>query len=157
MPPAIAPFGDPYAQWAEESCRITAEPGFYPSGHRISQAYVDAELPLAELPEYLEQAAGLSGASAAQRAMKWRIRIGMSSRRVMRGGTAIGTATYGYDSATGLPTTVTAGSSTAISAPWLRKNSLDASAATGRAPIGVTSGVWPVSQIRRKAGGFRTD
>ncbi|MDE2308814.1 MAG: S1/P1 nuclease [Xanthomonadaceae bacterium] len=49
LPPAIAPFGNPYAQWAEESCRITAEPGFYPSGHRIGQAYVDAELPVAEL------------------------------------------------------------------------------------------------------------
>lgn len=48
LPPTIAPLDDPYAQWAEESCRITAEPGFYPDGHKIDQAYVDAELPVAE-------------------------------------------------------------------------------------------------------------
>ncbi|HEY5314953.1 MAG TPA: S1/P1 nuclease, partial [Pirellulales bacterium] len=28
LPPPIAPLDDPYAQWAEESCRITAEAGF---------------------------------------------------------------------------------------------------------------------------------
>lgn len=39
---------DRYVQWAQESCRLTAQPGFYPAGHRIDQAYVDAELPLAE-------------------------------------------------------------------------------------------------------------
>jgi len=49
LPPAIAPLDNPYAQWAQESCRITAQAGFYPPDHRISQAYVDAELPLAEL------------------------------------------------------------------------------------------------------------
>ncbi|PWK85746.1 S1/P1 nuclease [Fulvimonas soli] len=49
LPPPIAPLDDPYAQWAEESCRITAAPGFYPDGHVIGQAYVDAELPTAEL------------------------------------------------------------------------------------------------------------
>ena len=48
LPPPIAPLDNPYAQWAEESCRITAEPGFYPSGHTIGRAYVDAELPVAE-------------------------------------------------------------------------------------------------------------
>jgi len=48
LPPPIAPLDDPYAQWAEESCRITARPGFYPGGHTIGQGYVDAELPLAE-------------------------------------------------------------------------------------------------------------
>ena len=48
LPPPIAPLDDPYAQWAEESCRLTAAPGFYPDGHKIGQAYVDAELPLAE-------------------------------------------------------------------------------------------------------------
>lgn len=48
LPPAIAPLDDPYAQWAEESCRLTAAPGFYPDGHQIGQAYVGAELPLAE-------------------------------------------------------------------------------------------------------------
>ena len=36
------------AQWAEESCRITAQAGFYPSAHTISQACVDARLPVAE-------------------------------------------------------------------------------------------------------------
>lgn len=49
LPPPIAPSDNPYAQWAEESCRITAEPGFYPDGHTIDQAYIDAELPVAEL------------------------------------------------------------------------------------------------------------
>lgn len=34
--------------WARESCRITARPGFYPAGHKISRAYVAAELPVAE-------------------------------------------------------------------------------------------------------------
>jgi len=48
LPPPIAPLDDPYAQWAEESCRLTAAPGFYPDGHKLGQAYVDAELPLAE-------------------------------------------------------------------------------------------------------------
>ena len=47
-PQPIAPLNDPYAQWAEESCRITAEPDFYPHGHKIGRAYVDAELPVAE-------------------------------------------------------------------------------------------------------------
>lgn len=46
LPPAIAPLDDPYAQWAEESCRITRT--IYPTGHKINQAYVDAELPVAE-------------------------------------------------------------------------------------------------------------
>jgi hypothetical protein len=48
LPQPIAPLNDPYAQWAEESCRITAEPDFYPHGHKIGRAYVDAELPVAE-------------------------------------------------------------------------------------------------------------
>lgn len=48
LPLPIAPLDDPYAQWAEESCRITAAPGFYPEGHKIGQAYVDAERPVAE-------------------------------------------------------------------------------------------------------------
>ena len=48
LPAPIAPLDNPYAQWAEESCRFTAEPGFYPSGHRITPAYVQAELPLAD-------------------------------------------------------------------------------------------------------------
>ncbi len=34
--------------WASESCAITARPGFYPPNHKISPAYVKAELPVAE-------------------------------------------------------------------------------------------------------------
>ncbi|RCS28997.1 S1/P1 Nuclease [Rhodanobacter denitrificans] len=49
LPAPITPLDDPYAQWAEESCRITAEAGFYPDGHKIDPAYVQSELPLAEL------------------------------------------------------------------------------------------------------------
>lgn len=48
MPTPIAPLDNPYAQWAEESCRITADAGFYPDGHVINAAYVRTELPLAE-------------------------------------------------------------------------------------------------------------
>jgi hypothetical protein len=48
LPASIAPLDNPYAQWAEESCRITADTGFYPAGHKIDQAYVKAELPVAE-------------------------------------------------------------------------------------------------------------
>jgi hypothetical protein len=46
--PTTDPFVDRYAQWAEESCRATAMPGFYPAGHVIGQRYVAAELPQAE-------------------------------------------------------------------------------------------------------------
>jgi hypothetical protein len=49
LPAPVAPLDNRYAQWAEESCRITAEAGFYPPGHKIDQAYVKAELPVAEL------------------------------------------------------------------------------------------------------------
>ena len=49
LPTAVAPQHDIYAQWARESCRITARPDFYPSGHKIDQASVTAELPVAEL------------------------------------------------------------------------------------------------------------
>ena len=48
-PPPVSPLDNPYAQWAEESCRITAQAGFYPDGHAIGPAYVNAELPQAEL------------------------------------------------------------------------------------------------------------
>ena len=48
LPPPIAPLDDPYAQWAEESCRITAEPGFYPDNHKITEAYVGTWLPVAD-------------------------------------------------------------------------------------------------------------
>lgn len=37
-----------YLRWAQESCRITAQPGFYPRVHRIDEAYVRAGLPVAE-------------------------------------------------------------------------------------------------------------
>ena len=49
LPPPVAPRQSVYAQWARESCRITARPDFYPPGHKIDQAYVQAELPVAEL------------------------------------------------------------------------------------------------------------
>ena len=48
VPPPIAPLDNPYAQWAEESCRMTAQSGFYPDGHVIDPAYLKAELPQAE-------------------------------------------------------------------------------------------------------------
>ena len=48
LPAPIALLDDPYAQWAEESCRATAVAGLYPDGHKIGQAYVNAELPVAE-------------------------------------------------------------------------------------------------------------
>lgn len=40
--------GNPYVQWAEESCAIVARPGFYPNGHKIAPAYVATYLPVAE-------------------------------------------------------------------------------------------------------------
>ncbi|MGH8029062.1 MAG: S1/P1 nuclease [Arenimonas sp.] len=35
--------------WAVESCRIVESPGFYPAGHKLADAYLDAQLPVAEL------------------------------------------------------------------------------------------------------------
>lgn len=32
--------GGPPAAWAEQSCRITEAPGFYPAAHKIGEAYV---------------------------------------------------------------------------------------------------------------------
>lgn len=49
LPAPIAPLDNPYAQWAEESCQITAEAGFYPAGHQIGSPYVSAHLPVAEM------------------------------------------------------------------------------------------------------------
>ncbi|HUB91033.1 MAG TPA: S1/P1 nuclease [Dyella sp.] len=46
LPPPIAPFDKPAAQWAEESCQITRD--IYPANHKIDQAYIDAELPVAD-------------------------------------------------------------------------------------------------------------
>jgi len=34
--------------WAVESCRIVQAPGFYPQGHKLADAYLDAQLPVAE-------------------------------------------------------------------------------------------------------------
>ena len=48
LPAPIAPLDNEYAQWAEESCRITARPAFYPPDHKITPAYVNAELPVAD-------------------------------------------------------------------------------------------------------------
>ena len=47
LPPPIAPFDNAYAQWAEESCEISRN--IYPAGHKIDQAYVAKQLPVAEL------------------------------------------------------------------------------------------------------------
>ena len=47
LPPAIAPFDNAAAQWAEESCRISGS--IYPDGHKIDQAYIDAQLPVADM------------------------------------------------------------------------------------------------------------
>jgi hypothetical protein len=46
LPAPITPLDNPYAQWAEESCRITRD--IYPSGHKLDQSYIDAELPVAD-------------------------------------------------------------------------------------------------------------
>ncbi len=48
LPAPREPLDDAYAQWAQESCRISSAPGFYPDGHTIGAAYVGAELPVAE-------------------------------------------------------------------------------------------------------------
>ena len=49
LPRPIAPLDNPYAQWAEESCAIVAQQGFYPDSHQIDDAYVADHLPVAEL------------------------------------------------------------------------------------------------------------
>ena len=46
LPPPIAPLDNGPAQWAEESCQITRN--IYPANHKIDQAYIDAELPVAD-------------------------------------------------------------------------------------------------------------
>lgn len=46
LPAPIAPLDNPYAQWAEQSCAATRV--IYPEGHKIDDAYVAAELPVAE-------------------------------------------------------------------------------------------------------------
>jgi hypothetical protein len=47
LPAPIPPLDNAYAQWAEESCAISRD--IYPDGHTIDQAYVDKQLPVAEL------------------------------------------------------------------------------------------------------------
>ncbi|WP_243049987.1 S1/P1 nuclease [Dyella sp. RRB7] len=47
LPAPIPPLDNAYAQWAEESCAISRD--IYPDSHKIDQAYVDKELPVAEL------------------------------------------------------------------------------------------------------------
>ena len=46
LPAPMAPLDKPAAQWAEESCQMTRD--IYPGSHKIDQAYVDAELPVAD-------------------------------------------------------------------------------------------------------------
>jgi len=46
LPQLIPPLDNPYAQWAEQSCAATRD--IYPDGHKIDDAYVAAELPVAE-------------------------------------------------------------------------------------------------------------
>jgi len=48
LPKPISPLDNPYAQWAEESCKISKAPGFYPDKHEIDDAYVAVERPVAE-------------------------------------------------------------------------------------------------------------
>jgi hypothetical protein len=48
LPKPIPPLDNPYAQWAEESCKISKAPGFYPDKHEIDDAYVAVERPVAE-------------------------------------------------------------------------------------------------------------
>ncbi|WP_114241343.1 S1/P1 nuclease [Dyella sp. C9] len=47
LPPPIPPADNVYAQWAEESCQISRD--IYPPSHKIDNAYVQKELPVAEL------------------------------------------------------------------------------------------------------------
>jgi hypothetical protein len=50
LPPDPARISDRrVADWAMESCRIVEMPGFYPNGHKLADAYLDAQLPLAEI------------------------------------------------------------------------------------------------------------
>jgi hypothetical protein len=48
--------GNPAAGWAEESCRIVREPGFYPARHRLDMHYLDQWRPTAE--KRMREAAG---------------------------------------------------------------------------------------------------
>jgi len=50
QPDRPAPARDPFepASWAEESCRIVAQPWFYPASHRVDDAYVERAEPVLE-------------------------------------------------------------------------------------------------------------
>ena len=48
LPGPVSPIGGAAARWAEESCRLTAQPGFYPRTRKLGRTYVEAELPVAE-------------------------------------------------------------------------------------------------------------
>jgi hypothetical protein len=39
----------PAVEWVLESCRLAQAPGFYPQGHVLEDAYLEAQLPVAEL------------------------------------------------------------------------------------------------------------
>jgi hypothetical protein len=47
LPPPIPPYDNAAVQWAEESCQITRT--IYPANHKIDQAYINAELPVADM------------------------------------------------------------------------------------------------------------
>ena len=38
----------PSADWAEQSCRVVTQPGFYPRRAKLEQSYVDQHLPVVE-------------------------------------------------------------------------------------------------------------
>jgi S1/P1 Nuclease len=48
LPSPAPPLNNVYAQWAEESCRITRDDGIYPNKREITLAYIKANLPVAE-------------------------------------------------------------------------------------------------------------
>jgi hypothetical protein len=48
LPPPAPPLDNVYAQWAEESCRITRDDAVYPKGREITPAYIKANLPIAD-------------------------------------------------------------------------------------------------------------
>ncbi|WP_082647994.1 S1/P1 nuclease [Lysobacter antibioticus] len=69
--PAAGALGLPPASpaWAEASCRIVLQPGFYPDGHRLQPAYVETWRPVAETQLRLGGAhlAGVLNAALAHR------------------------------------------------------------------------------------------
>ena len=47
LPPAVEPDSDP-AAWAEASCRVMIQPGFYPERRKVGNAYVERWRPVAD-------------------------------------------------------------------------------------------------------------